>query len=82
VIGVSTLLALSESVFLAYFIDLPRGVHSLTGSPLALSMGSALVLTLLFRLGTRQVASIDWDDHVAVIDVFHVTSRSRCRRFQ
>jgi xanthine permease XanP len=67
VIGVSTLLALSESVFPTYFTDLPRAVHSFTSSPLALSMGAALVLSLFFRLGTRQITSIDWDDSDAAI---------------
>jgi hypothetical protein len=42
-------------------------VHSFTSSPLALSMGAALVLVLFFRLGTRQTASIDWDDSDAAI---------------
>ncbi|MBV9498573.1 MAG: hypothetical protein JO138_04300 [Acidobacteriaceae bacterium] len=67
VIGVSTLLALSESVFPAYFTDLPRPVRSLTDSPLALSLGAALVLSLFFRLGTRQVASIAWQGPEAAI---------------
>ncbi len=61
VIGVSTLLALSESVFPAYFTDLPRSVRSFTSSPLALSLGAALALSLFFRLGTRQTASIAWE---------------------
>jgi len=62
VIGVSTLLGLSESVFPAYFTDLPRPVRSLTSSPLALALGTGILLSLLFRLGTRQIVSIAWDD--------------------
>ena len=53
VIGISSLLALSENVFPDYFRRLPSVVHSLTGSPLAIGLTAALGLTLLFRLGTR-----------------------------
>jgi xanthine permease XanP len=62
VIGVPTLLALSESVFPVYFRDLPAALRSFTGSPLALSLGAALVLSLLFRFGTRQLAGTVWSD--------------------
>jgi NCS2 family nucleobase:cation symporter-2 len=62
VIGISTLLALSENVFPDYFRRLPSVVHSLTGSPLAICLTAALCLTLLFRLGTRQRNSLSWSD--------------------
>jgi xanthine permease XanP len=62
VIGVSTLLALSENVFPGYFRNLPASVRSFTSSPLALCLSAAIALTLLFRLGTRQVGEIAWND--------------------
>jgi xanthine permease XanP len=62
VIGVPTLLALSESVFPVYFQDLPAVLRSFTGSRLALSLSAALVLTVLFRFGTRQLAGTVWSD--------------------
>jgi xanthine permease XanP len=60
VIGTSTLLALSENVFPNYFQALPPAVRTITASPLALGLTAALLLTLLFRLGTRRNAGIDW----------------------
>jgi NCS2 family nucleobase:cation symporter-2 len=62
VIGISTLLALSESVFPVYFQDLPQSIRSITASPLALSLSAAIVLSLLFRFGTRQTARTEWND--------------------
>jgi len=62
VIGVSTLLALSENVFPGYFRNLPASVRNFTSSPLALCLSAAIALTLLFRLGTRQVGEIAWND--------------------
>jgi NCS2 family nucleobase:cation symporter-2 len=60
VIGISTLLALSENAFPEYFRDLSPAVRTITSSPLALGLTAALALTLLFRLGQRQLAKIDW----------------------
>ena len=67
VIGVSTLLGLSESVFPVYFRDLPATVRSFTASPLALCLSGAIVLTLLFRLGAQQVGEVAWNDADASI---------------
>jgi xanthine permease XanP len=61
VIGVSTLLALSENVFPGYYHGLPAAVRSFTGSPLALCLTAAIALTLLFRLGARQTGEIVWN---------------------
>jgi xanthine permease XanP len=62
VIGISTLLALSENVYPGYFGDLPPAVRSLTASPLAFCLTAAVALTLLFRLGARQSGEIAWND--------------------
>ncbi len=67
VIGISTLLALSESIFPAYFRDLPGAVRSFTSSPLALSLSAAVVLALLFRFGMRQAAATAWNDSEGAI---------------
>jgi NCS2 family nucleobase:cation symporter-2 len=61
VVGISTLLALSEHVFPGYFTHLPEAVHTITASPLAFGLVAALALTLLFRLGTRQRDSLAWE---------------------
>jgi NCS2 family nucleobase:cation symporter-2 len=68
VIGIATLLALSESVFPAYFEKMPATLRSITESPLAFSLGAAVVLTLLFRIGTRQTARVAWNDSVDAIE--------------
>lgn len=68
VIGIATLLALSESVFPGYFEKMPKALRSITGSPLAFSLGAALVLTLIFRIGTRQTARIAWNDSADAIE--------------
>ncbi len=62
VMGISTLLALSENVFPHYFAALPALAHSLTASPLALGLTAALILTFLFRVGMRQRSSLAWDE--------------------
>ena len=61
VIGVSTLLALSENVFPGYFRELPAVVRSFTSSPLAICLSAAIALTLLFRLGASQTGEIAWN---------------------
>jgi hypothetical protein len=61
VMGVSTLLALSENVYPGYFRDLPPAVRSFTASPLALCLTTAIALTLLFRLGARQMGETAWN---------------------
>lgn len=58
VIGISMLLALSKLVFPQYFAALPPLLRSLMSSPLALGLSAAIVLTLVFRFGVRQRASL------------------------
>jgi NCS2 family nucleobase:cation symporter-2 len=60
VIGISTLLALSENVFPAYFHELSPAFRSLTSSALAFGLTAAVLLTLLFRIGTRQRGETAW----------------------
>jgi xanthine permease XanP len=60
VIGISTLLALSENVFPLYYRGLSPVVRSMTDNPLAFGLLAAILLTLLFRAGTRQRAQTTW----------------------
>ncbi|HEY1299543.1 MAG TPA: hypothetical protein VGF07_03550, partial [Stellaceae bacterium] len=65
VIGISTLLALSENVFPNYFRALSPLAHSLASSPLALGLTAAIVLTLAFRFGARQRMETSWSADAA-----------------
>jgi NCS2 family nucleobase:cation symporter-2 len=68
VIGISTLLSLGRTLFPRYFDDLSPALRGVTDSSLALGLTAALVLTLLFRLGTVQRARIAWNTRAATID--------------
>ena len=79
VIGISTLLALSENIFPDYFRHLSPLARSLASSPLALGLTAAIVLTMAFTLGARQQAEATWnavDESVATaIDLLHAKAR-------
>jgi xanthine permease XanP len=60
VIGISTLLALSESAYPKYFAQISPGLRNFIGNPLAFGMAVAIALSLLFRIGTRQRQSLAW----------------------
>jgi hypothetical protein len=60
VVGISTLLALSRTVFPDYFQKLPPFLESLTGSALTVGLSAAILLHLLFLLGTRETAEAKW----------------------
>jgi xanthine permease XanP len=60
VIGISSLLALSESAYPKYFAQMSPGLRNFIGNPLAFGMTAALALSLAFRLGTRQRAAMTW----------------------
>ncbi|MGH7061329.1 MAG: solute carrier family 23 protein, partial [Stellaceae bacterium] len=68
VIGVSTLLALSENVFPNYFRALSPFARSLASSPLALGLTAAIGLTLAFRFGARQRFATQWSGAEGGID--------------
>ena len=68
VIGISTMLALGRTFFPHYFDQLSPALRSVAGSSLALGLSAALVLTLAFRLGTRQRADSGWNGSEASID--------------
>ncbi|HYI03435.1 MAG TPA: solute carrier family 23 protein, partial [Reyranella sp.] len=62
VIGISSLLALSVNVYPHYFHkDAPPVLQSFISNPLAFGLATAIILTLLFRIGTRQHAAMTWD---------------------
>jgi NCS2 family nucleobase:cation symporter-2 len=60
VISISTLLALSKNIFPKYFTDLPSVGRSFASSDLAIGLTAGIVLTLLFRIGTRETAHLQW----------------------
>lgn len=71
VIGVGLLFPLTRLVSPDYFNDLP-GLHVVTNSGLALGLISAIVLLLLFRIGTSHRHAIAWkksEDAVAELQV-------------
>lgn len=80
VIGVATLLALSRDVFPDYFRNLPPFLESLTGSPLAVGLGAAILLHLVFLIGTRQKAEMLWsvadDSMIAALDFLRQQTRA------
>jgi xanthine permease XanP len=82
VIGVSTLLALSQNLFPAYFRGLPPVLQSFTNSPLALGLTAAILLTLLFRLGTRQHTRITWSQAEESIAAAVATLADTTRRWK
>jgi NCS2 family nucleobase:cation symporter-2 len=58
IIGVSLLLALSHQVFPAYFAGLPPWLHLITGSMLSIATLCAIMLNLIFRIGSRRTATL------------------------
>jgi NCS2 family nucleobase:cation symporter-2 len=60
IIGISTLLALSGTVYPDYFSRFSPSVRGFLGNPLSFGLAAAIGLTLLFRLGTRQHESTKW----------------------
>jgi xanthine permease XanP len=60
VIGISSLLALSESAYPKYFAQISPGLRNFLGNPLAFGMTAAIALSLAFRLGTRQREAMKW----------------------
>lgn len=73
IVGIATLLSLSQHIAPAYFDNLPAALRGFTSSPLAVGLSSAILLTLLFRFGTRIKASLDWsatEDGIAAARAF------------
>jgi NCS2 family nucleobase:cation symporter-2 len=60
VIGISSLLALSESAYPKYFTQISPGLRNVIGNPLAFGMTTAIALSLAFRIGTRQRKAMTW----------------------
>jgi hypothetical protein len=60
VIGIASLLALSENVYPDYYKNMSALARSFIGNPLAFGLATAIALSLLFRLTTRQRATTTW----------------------
>ena len=73
VIGIATLLALSRNIFPDYFRHLSSFMESLTRNSLAVGLGAAIVLHLVFLIGTQQRATKAWsisDESIATTSDF------------
>lgn len=62
VIGLSMLFGLSRDVYKDFFRQLPQSLQPLTNTTLSLAIVSALVLHSLFRVGSRQTATVVIED--------------------
>ncbi len=82
VISLSTLLALSENVFPAYFRNLSATARSLTDNPLAFGLTAAILLTLLFRVGTRQRGETEWTGSAEAIEAALDFVRRKAREWK
>ncbi len=60
VIGVGLLLAFSRFVFPGFYSGAPQILQPAVSSPLVIGLLGALLLNLLFRIGVRQSAAIDY----------------------
>ncbi|CAN0508857.1 unnamed protein product, partial [Discosporangium mesarthrocarpum] len=61
VIGFSMLLGLGRDVFQNYFKRLPGFLHPFTSSMMPIAVISALILHLIFRLGSRRKANVAFE---------------------
>lgn len=80
-IGISILLALSHQAYPGYFRSLPEELRTFTGGSLSLCVLSAIVLTILFRLGARRSASIE-SGSIRSIEQFIAEIPERCREWK
>jgi len=62
VIGVALLLGLSREVMPGYFDSLPYFIQLFTGSVIALSITSSVLLNLVFRIGVRKKAVLQLEN--------------------
>lgn len=76
-IGISLLLGMSHQVFPDYFAHLPEALRTFTGGSLSLCVLSALVLTTLFRIGTRRTATATGGD-ASSVEAFLDSIPARC----
>lgn len=76
-IGISLLLGMSHQVFPDYFAHLPKALQTFTGGSLSLCVLSALVLTMLFRIGTRRSATATGGD-ASSVESFLESIPARC----
>ncbi len=60
VIGIALLLSLSRFIFPSFYAAAPSLLQPAVSSPLVIGLIGALVLNLVFRIGVKQTASIDY----------------------
>jgi NCS2 family nucleobase:cation symporter-2 len=61
VVGISMLMGLSRVVFQDFFKNLPQALHPISSSMLSLAVVSALVLHIIFRIGSRRTSKIQFE---------------------
>jgi NCS2 family nucleobase:cation symporter-2 len=61
VVGISMLMGLSRVVFQDFFKNLPQALQPISSSMLSLAVVSALVLHLIFRIGSRRTSKIQFE---------------------
>jgi xanthine permease XanP len=61
VIGVPMILGLAREVYHDFFKELPRILQPLTNTMLSMAVVSALVLHVIFRLGSRRTADLEFE---------------------
>src|SRR3989304_3523752 len=62
VIGISLLLGLSRKAFPDFFTKLPEAIQLVTGTVLSLSIISAIILNLIFRIGIKRTEVLVFDE--------------------
>jgi len=62
VIGISLLLGLSRKVFPDFFTKLPEAIQLVTGTVLSLSIITAIILNLIFRIGIKRTEVLVFDE--------------------
>lgn len=59
-VSLALLIGLLTALQPAYFAALPEPLHTITGDMLSVTLFSAVVLTLIFRIGIRRQDSVAW----------------------
>lgn len=77
VIGLPMVLGLGREVYSDYFKNLPPMLHPLTNTMLSMAVVSALALNLLFRLGRKRVAEVQFETATRPQDALFDVLRDR-----
>ena len=81
VIGIAMLLGLSKEVFHNFYKNLPAILQPLTGSMLSLAVVSALAMHLIFRIGSKRTAAIQFEEVEQSVENFAGLLEDQARRW-